>query len=349
MSQPRILSLVFILQGLFLGACDQGSVSRVQKAKIIKEPFHWGEYLQIASDQSLITVRRDGTEGLVRLDPHSETYVSLDTSAQGARDILTSGAWIAYRSNDALKIKTPDSLFQTTPVIKHINAFRNVESEAWVAVETFEEKSELWKLSSQGIFLERLSLPMKPRDLLPTQEGPRVFLIIGEDANSLNLYRLDVNQIKLIKPITSGVTGRYTKAMAHQGRVYVASFNELTGGLSLSSAPLENLEAWTTEVIEDPSTSPMYRGMDIALFPDKESVGLIYLDAWALKLRIAEKRKDKWFTEELPLSGALGFYSVVLGLTEETIEVAFHAFRSDHPDRRQTFEDLWIAEIRRRP
>jgi hypothetical protein len=85
--------------------------------------------------------------------------------------------------------------------------------------------------------------------------------------------------------------------------------------------------------------------MDIAVFDDGDHPGFIYLDAWALKIRMARFTRGQWASEELDAKGALGFYSRILEVTERKLKIAFHSFRTDHADRHQSFEDLIIADV----
>ena len=55
---------------------------------------------------------------------------------------------------------------------------------------------------------------------------------------------------------------------------------------------------------------------------------------------------SKWSSQELPISGAVGFYTQVLEATEKELKIAFHNFRSDYRKDVSTFEDLAIAVIR---
>jgi len=142
--------------------------------------------------------------------------------------------------------------------------------------------------------------------------------------------------------IEKGIVGSYARFKELNGQWYLAYFDETLGILKMATMTSEGLKIETVD--GDPFKT--YRGMDIAIFRGLNgNPGILYLDAWTLKLRMAQKTSSGWSSEVLPFDGALGFYTQVLEESDRRIRIAFHSFRTDHPDRRQSFENLMIADI----
>lgn len=331
--------LLVILAAVLSISCDS-SKSRVASNKIVLENLHLGEYLQPWSPSSVITVDRSPNGGLARVDLGSEKLEILDSTAVNARDVFLSNESIAYRINKSIRVWFKGKIIEFPANAERLRYFA-AEDEIFTFIWDADDKSTRWRRINSGLtILGEGLLHGSPRSHL-IWDGDLILAL--QTSTGLEICRWKNDQCTKWMQIEKGIVGSYARFKELNGQWYLAYFDETLGVLKMATMTSEGLKIETV----DGEPFKTYRGMDIAIFRGLNgNPGLLYLDAWTLKLRMAQKTSSGWSSEVLPFDGALGFYTQVLEESDRRIRIAFHSFRTDHPDRRQSFENLMVADIK---
>ncbi len=324
---------------LLLIQCGESPRNIVSKFQLVREDDHLGEYLQNLDSDTLITVRRNTDHpGLVRLNLASEQIDVLDPDAGEAREIKATQSHVAYRLASkvrVLNLAASQIIELPYPALK-LTGFLLMEDQWHVSILTSEDQSLYLILNSDGQEIRRQRIQGEVLAQGLTPEGKEYLVTRLKDSLLFTLTG------QTPEVVAESKIGAYAAVYFKDSQALIAYFDEGEGTLKLAS---RQSSGWTIELV-DGEPGKTYRGHDIAFFKDGSGFGLLYLDGWALKLRMARRKNGAWQSEALDLQGALGFYTRVLREDPDRLKIAFHAFRTDHPDRRQSFEDLHVIEVK---
>jgi len=338
------LFAIFVVMSLsFFISCGDGSSSRIRSSKIIHEEVHLGEYMQVESPTSLISVQRDGeSPGIVRINLKTDSIEVLDPSAKDARDIRASADVVAYRVGFSLKFWKSGGVFQLIdfPILR-LRGLQTIDQALRVYVDTSLDQSMWLKLDAAGNLLSSGALAGSLRANLLNAQGEEVFLL--QETNEFSFWKFESEIPHKLVTIETGKLGSYAAMkFLSDGSLWAGYFDETAGTLKAISL----LDPSHKIHLVDGIPGKTYRGHDIAIFDDQGKPGFVCLDAWSLKIRMARMSESGiWTSEDLGVKGALGFYNQILDLSNRRLKIATHYFRTDHEDRRQSFENLGILEI----
>lgn len=340
---------------LFAISCKRGSFTPVSSYKIILEDDEIGEYLQaLSSEQALTFIRKSATSastGLTLINFRTSELRVIDPQAADGRDLIVSGAWAVYRIQASLRLVSLNSMIaiplalpaSLSTVIK-VRSFLSTPRGLFVGLDNSAGQSFLVQYSTDGEYVSHETLPGSPRFHERLRDGREIILL--REPTRAALYIRSSSPWNLFSILQTTLSAQYAAMVELKDRLGVAFFDDQTGVLKWAEIASSGGEV-AVQVI-DGTAGKTYRGLDIdiALF-DGEPV-LTYLDGWSLKFHIARRLKDGvWRNQEVPVQGAVGFYSQILSVDADSAQIAFHNFRTDHPDtRRQTYEDLvWIETL----
>ena len=143
-------------------------------------------------------------------------------------------------------------------------------------------------------------------------------------------------------------SGAYVTTRVINDSIWLAHMHEVLGILSVTQIPVAALDedkpTMTTEIV-DGEADKSYRGLDIAIASFRGQPVLYYLDGWALRLREALRKDGGWTSREIPLDGALGFYTQVLEENDERLTLGCHNFRTNLDKTNRSFEDLMTFQV----
>jgi hypothetical protein len=339
--------LTLIVTTLILAGCSSSPSSRVISSRVIDESKDWGEFMQ-ASPQSghVYTFLRQPPEGLIELNVKNETWKTLDPEATNGKDLLRSGPWLAYRLGQSARLMKDNQIRQLAPFLQKLTAFHATEKKLYLGAEIHSRLSQIWEVSPTGEILQVFHMPGNARLVFTDPQG-RAFALVQE-ARGLSLFeRTDLEWIRH-QVWVSGIAGTFHHLTTDSTGIHLALLNQDKGSLILAQVLWSEIHQQPSWITIDGDTADVFRGMDITRFghPQDAVWGYFYLDAWALKLRMAYQKKGKdWKSEEVPVAGAVGFYSLVLSQSEKSLEVVTHAFRSERPDGSFSFENLVFLEL----
>jgi hypothetical protein len=351
------MKAVFTILACFLFAisCKRGSFTPVSSYKIVLENDEIGEYLQaLSSEQALTFVRKSPnpeSTGLALINFRTDQIRIVDPQAADGRDLLVSGSWAAYRIQSSLHLLSLDSMSSMTlalpsslnSVIK-VRSFLSSPRGLFVGLDNSAGQSFLVRYSQEGEYVSHEVLPGSPRFHERLRDGRELILI--REPTKTAIYEGSSEQWELFSTLQSNLSAQYAAMVELKERVGIAFFDDQTGVLKWAEVSSNGGEAMVKVI--DGVAGKTYRGLDIdiALF-DGEPI-LTYLDGWSLKFHVARRLKDgDWRAQEVPIQGAVGFYSQILSVNQDSAQIAFHNFRTDHPEtRKQTYEDLvWIETL----
>ncbi|MDB5036897.1 MAG: hypothetical protein JWQ35_425 [Bacteriovoracaceae bacterium] len=334
-SMPFYILIAIICSGFI--SCTSSS-SSVSEYNLPLKPYKLGEYLQVENANSLITVNRsDEQTGLVRIELSTETLSVLDPSAKEARDIHMSSGKITYRVDQEIRLwnNKPISLMGG---VSRLRTFNWMKTFGRITYENLKLESRSLTFREDGKVISDSEIPGSGRAELAFASHPDCLVFQNSEGLFWGYFGNESEGIKESWPIEKGKAGAYVTAREVNGTLSVAYFDDDAGILKL--AKKSNLaETFATDVV-DGTSGQTYRGMDIAIFNDHGEPGLIYLDGWALKTRLARFFNGKWKSIELPLRGAVGFYNQIIAENDETITIGSHNFRTQIDDYHQIFENL---------
>lgn len=336
----RLRTGVIVVLGAILASSCTTSQSPVQKYQVIRKDLHLGEYLQIENPNSLITVNRSAENpGLVRVNLSSQEISVLDSSAREARDLRLANDKIAYRVGSELRlwIGTPVSLATNAQKLRTFHWLRDFGR---LTYETLSGESRWMSIRADGKIISEGPLPGSGRSALVFKDREQLIFDSGAGL-SIGFFGNENEGILEHSSIEAGVQGDYVAAKVIGETLFVAYLDGTQGVLRLAKKVGKDFAIETI----DGNPGKTYRGMDIALFEDNGQVGLVYLDAWALKICWARLRGGVWVTEQLPIQGAVGFYNQILEQTPTSLTIAFHNFRSLLDNYEQSFEDLAVLKL----
>jgi hypothetical protein len=351
------MKAVFAILACFLFAisCKQGSFTPVSSYKIVSQDDEIGEYLQaLSSEQALTFVRKSSTPestGLALINFRTDEMRIVDTQASDGRDLLVSGSWAAYRIQSSLRLLALDSwtrislaLPSSLNTIVKIRSFLSSPRGLFVGLDNSAGQSFLVRYSNEGEYISHEALSGSPRFHERLRDGREIILL--REPSRAALYEGSSDQWELFSTLQSNLSAQYAAMVELKERIGIAFFDDQIGVLKWAEVSSNGGEA-AIKII-DGVAGKTYRGLDIdiALF-DGEPI-LTYLDGWSLKFHLARRLKGgEWRSQEVPIQGAVGFYSQILSVNQDSAQVAFHNFRTDHPEtRKQTYEDLvWIETL----
>jgi len=337
-------------------SCKQGTFTPITSYQVIRESDEIGEYLQaLSAEQALTFVRKSknqAEEGLVLANLRTAEVKVLDSEASDGRDLFVSGQWAVYRLSSALRVISLTSwkaislsLPSTLNQILKIRSFLVSESTFQVGIDVSGGQSFLAVFSLDGFFLSLSPLTGSPRFHHKLRDG-REIILLREPQRAALYTKNSQGTWDLFAILQDSLTAQYAAMIELKESVGVAFFDDQLGVLKWAETPTSG--GSTTVTLIDGEANKTYRGMDICIALFEGSPVLSYLDGWSLKFHMARRLKDgTWRTQEVPVQGAVGFYSQILNLTQDSAQIAFHNFRTDHPDsRKQTYEDLvWIETL----
>lgn len=350
--KPILLSLSL---APFILNCSGESVTRrfdstdsfLLKEERLFEDLHIGEFLNLTEDSKLVTVIRDeeslAGSGLILIDPETKEILELDEAAIDASDIYYSNSSYAYRRTNEI------IFFDSSPLpilgiqARRLRGFHRKGDQVILAYESAGSKNALACLNSSAELSSQFSFPGEIEELFEISD--RVFLS-ATSSDGLTLYEIEEcgQELLFVKTLSSKhSTVGFVKSFQTSDLLYTALLNENTGQLQLLQWRLD-AESAEIETV-DGTPFEHYRGMDVSFFPDKTKPGLIYLDAWALKIRIARWVGDAWISKELPLEGATGFYNTFLSKNGNHLRFATHSFRNLASPYSSSFENLNILSV----
>ncbi|HND85634.1 MAG TPA: hypothetical protein PLU50_07485, partial [Pseudobdellovibrionaceae bacterium] len=102
----------------------EGGASKISNLEIVEESSSLGEYLQMESSTSLITVKRESPGGLVRVRTQDKSIEILDPDALQAKDIFFSQGRIAYRLGNAIRIWSEGKIAELPVVAAKLRGFQ---------------------------------------------------------------------------------------------------------------------------------------------------------------------------------------------------------------------------------
>ncbi len=335
-------SLFFLL--VWLCGCSN-DISGINNYKLIRPELHLGEYVQVMSSDTVVTVSRNGsaeTLGLVSVNLISSELTVLDKEASEARDILTSHGIIAYRIGTQLrlfdKIVKPLSL-----EADRLRTFSWFGTWGRITFDSINRKSEWATIKDDGTIIASGVLRGSARNSIVRDNREMIFqqTNLGLFMSNFDGSEKGSTEDQLLIPGPS--QGAYVSSLLIGETLYIASFDENEGALVLATKAA-GVKIPTIETIES-APAKTYRGLDVTLFNDQGKPGLLYLDGWALRLRMARLNDKVWATQELPFKGATGFYPKVVSQNGAKLKIVFHNFRTSITSLNQSFEDLVYAEI----
>jgi hypothetical protein len=316
----------------------------------VKRDKLWGEYLQKspwASDQILTFVRnplnqKDPQAGLVAFNLSSQEISVLDPEAHEGKDLQVSSRAAFYRIGDQIFYWNPKQKMLLASQIKKLLG-ANEDVRIQVSLERTDGVSGLLCFSEGGSVFHASA----GRLVASIFAGAEASLHLTERESSLHL-----EQASCAKGFFASQkieeSGRVSDAKFHlsKSKIWLAYLPEEKGSLKLLSMTLQDQDL-TVSQIENVAGKDYesVMGMDVAFFDDGEKPGLVFLDAQELKLWWARFHKDQWKSEKIRISGALGFYNLVIGKTDDHLRLATHAFRSIDERDEYSFEDLIITEL----
>ncbi len=309
--------------------------------RIVQQDLSLGEYAKLENKDTVITVSRTPpTVGLVKVDLSTSAVEVLNAEAGNARDIFALGSLILFRLENKIVFQNESS----NKVLIHdasklLGLWKNSDHYEFA----YEDKSNVSKhilFSKEGIIQ---NTPHFPASFRAQAEG-RWFLF--QKADGLWLYERSGIWIPRVL-FGPKLFSSYVRFVVRDKKFRIAFLDEESGILRFSEIS-QDFSSATLEVI-DGEENNHYRGMDIASFQDGDELGYIYLDAWALNLRMARKIDGHWKSTSLPFKGAVGFYNQTASLSDRELRIVFHNFRSEHDDLTHSFEDLAVAEITLNP
>jgi hypothetical protein len=345
------IKLYISILALFALACSNSSKPvSVSSYSLIKPELHLGEYLQVENEDSLITVQRiDHRDNLVRVKPSTGEIQTLDETETRLRELKLSAGRIIYRAETSLR-------YYINKDVKTLQIPGNLEvskltSFLWkpkvelgrITFVTTKNQSKWATLNNDGIITHIGDLPGEVRSNLQDGLSNELLLFQTHQDLQLGIFKSDLSGLGFQYKIESGLVGSYAAMKFHRNELHIAYLDETDGTLKLAKAYNYYQHFVISRIDGKPHDD--YLGMDIALFSDNDSVGILYLDAWNLKLRMARYIKGQWLAQQLPIDGAVGFYSQVLSIKDGNLKFAFHNFRSDDDLGNSTFEDLAVTTI----
>lgn len=343
------MRFLFIALLTGLTGCSTPSSHTVVKANWVRSDLSIGEYLQAENSRSLLTFVRDGppsTRGLVRVFTDQPTIEVLDPNAADGKDLHRSNSWIVYRKNSQGLVLIDQKPIAFSDFIEKIRAVYASDDQIKVFVDTPDHKSALIVLDSHGEIIRQTPLPDSPRAVFVFGEKTR---LLSQSPSGLYLSTLNdkTDALSEVTLIEAGDCGSYVAVDTVGSQLWIAYLDQENGLLRLATRDA-NDSTFRLETVDGTPNKTM-RGMDIVFFRDeslgKDLRGLAYLDAWALKLRIARLKNGQWRSEQIQIRGSLGFYSQVLETSPQKLKLAFHSFRTESESLDPTFEDLGIVDI----
>lgn len=329
-----VLSLA--LASLVQVSCS--SQSSVVEAELLFEGKQMGEYLQRKDSQAFTFVRNGDQRGLVSVDLDSLKLEVLDPKGYSGRDLMWAEPYWIYRlENEVVFWRPGDRKLLATPDIHRLKSvLKNEEGVFELSyIDHLEETriqcgDQIYNLS--GRILHSAWKQDRIWSLAHYQEG--LFLIQRDFCS---------NQIRESKKLAKAVLVKDVSVWSESPELAFTYLNEMTGELFWLV-----LTDWEQDpVIErvDGQAGESFVGMDLSFFEDQEAPGMIYLDAWALKIRMARKIEGEWKSEQLPILGAVGFYNQALRVNETEVDLVFRAYRAQLRSYASQFERMQRIRI----
>lgn len=333
--------LTFAITIAFAGCSS--SAPQSDHYRLIQSDLHIGEYVQVYDPETVVTVSRKGaTTGLVAINIESEDLKVLDATASEARDIKTSRGKIAYRVGKELRFYH-DKPIVIAVEIEKLRTFKWHDDYGRITADNNNKKGIWITFRLDGSIISTGLIKGSARASVSDSASELVFTQTNQGLMWHRFESSDRSYQSEGFVIEGKGHGAYVAARFIASKLYVASFDELSGTLKVAERSKSGENFNISDVDGTPSKS--YRGLDIAIFDDRSHAGLIYLDGWALKPRLAIFRNNKWTSRELNFKGATGFYTQIFRESEDTISIVFHNFRSTTDGIVQSFEDLAFAVI----
>ena len=336
---------VVVALSIFLNACSSGS-SVLKSYKVVLPGNHSGEYLQAETSNTVITVNRGDSEikGLVRVHLDSDLVEAINADAKEAREIKLSAGQIAFRLDKNIRLVSggrTETVVETAQALRHFKWSTETHS-GRLYFDDVSGTSFVMTVNDRFQVESKVALPGSVRAVTGDATGADHILYQTPAGLWWGRVTGDTRSLENIEPILPNVQSDYAFAAFYSEGLFIAYLDKNEGVLHLFK---RSTDGETSQTVIDGTPLKTYRGMDITAFDDGGHPGWLYLDAWALKLRMARLQDGEWKSQEIPVKGAVGFYTQVLEKKDKALKVAFHNFRTEHDDHSQTFENLAVAEI----
>lgn len=330
-------TLFLVLACFSLLACSGSSSSL--PTTVIHEELHIGEYLQSSKDPKLFyTFARDGKKaGLVSVNIETKALKLIDSEAAQGRDLMfIDQSWIYRLDTQIVRHSGGERFVTPSPKIRRLRSATKTPEDEWEYIYDNESQSFIVCGNSR--------VPMAGIGLKTFQRKDAYFTIVHYQ-NELILVERAICESSPIRSrkLAEQNQIRYLGIWKTEPQLELAFLDELKGQLFWLTYDYES-ETSKLEVI-DGLPGENFVGMDIAFFKDGDRPGIVYLDAWALKIKMARFQEAKWKSWKLNVPGAVGFYNQARRLDETRVEILFHAYRTQLESLGSSFENLVRTEV----
>ena len=335
-----LFSFVFIF-----GSCSQGSRSPIASYQIIGPGLKLGEYLQVDSDHHFITVNRSpdsDLKGIVRLNPKTLAMDVLDPQGSEAMELKVAGDRLVYRIDKAIYGLNLNGGGPTL-IMDQISQLSTYSQSGRLCYLDAKSIPHWLLLDDHFLILNQGILPGPARLSLKLEDQSEGIVLRAPDGLFLAEWGDRTEGIKSEELLDYQSLGNFASARILHSKLFIFYLNDDSGMLKMATR--NSAHSPFSHSTVDGTPDQTYRGMDIAIFNDHGNPGVFYLDAWQYKLRMAKFRDGIWQSQELPIQGAVGFYTQVVSESDERVQIGFRNFRTHYEDGHETFGNLGMAEI----
>lgn len=332
--------LLIMLAGLT--SCSSSSSSPLISYGLIHEEKSIGEFLKTSPKEWVTADRSSSSGGLIRIDPQSHQIEVLDPTAFQAKDIFLSDSKILYRVDKEIRFWNSRVQSLKTNALKIWN-FIWCEDYGLLFYQNTSRQNLWLRIRSDGSILDEGTAPGEGREILEKDKTLYWFYNQGSGFYLLTWPSSEAPKAQGAL-IEAQVQASYVDARFLNERLWVAYQDHGAGTFKMASRA--NTESPFLIEVVDGTPNQTYVGMDPAIFKDQSTPGIVYMDGWKLKLRLARKIEGQWKTQEIPIQGAVGFYTNIISESSDEIQIAFHNFRSQIDTYEARFENLAIARLK---
>jgi len=257
----KLVPILFIQ----LAACTSGQEPILHSYEVIRRDDHLGEYLQVESPNSLITVNRKGViKGLVRVNIKTQEIQTINPLATEARDLLFRSGKLIYRIDEQVHFRNNEQHVELPLKAKKVRTFIWKTGYGRITYEDHYGISHWATLYEDGRLLATGELPGSGRSSLINSDEKELLVYQNDRGFSLGLFKDELSGLEKSFTIENGKLGSFAQMTLTKEGILIAYLDESKGVLK-TALVTNNYSTFDIRLV-DGTPNETFIGMDIAFF-----------------------------------------------------------------------------------